>query len=203
MPLLAGLIKWKKIDNSYRPLFIAFAGLLLNETFRYILIRNGIGERSIASYNYFVLVLMWLYIWQFASWKVISYQWLWAIGGTLTLLWFADYFVLDGWMIHVRRLWFRIAFALALVILAIQCINGLIVAERENMLRNPKFLFCIGLIMYYTYRIFNDAFTLRGFSNEFLKQINDLNRYLVVVQYLIFLIAAICIPRKKNFLQLS
>lgn len=203
LPLLAGLIKWKKIDSSYHPIIIAFGGLLVNETLRFVLIRNGIGERSSASYNYFALLLMWMYTWQFASWRVISYGWMWVIGATLSLLWFADYFVINGWQIDVRRYWFRIAFALELVILSIQCANGLIVSEKDNMLRNPRFLFCLAFILYYTYRIFNDAFTLRGFSNAFLKQINDLNRYLVVVQYLIFLIAVLCIPRKKNFLRLS
>jgi hypothetical protein len=203
LPMLAGLAKWNKMEPAYKPVIIAFVGLFFNETLRYILINLGVGLRSIASYNYFVLALMWLYTWQFARWQVLSKNTHLILGGALTVLWVADYFLIDGWEIDHSRFWFRIGFALTMVVLSIQCINSLIVQHRQSLLLNARFLFCLGFLMYYTYRIFNDAFTLRGFSHEFLKQINDLNRYLVVLQYLVFLIAVVCIPRKKNFLQLS
>jgi len=83
--------------------------------------------------------------------------------------------------------------------LSVNSVNRQIVSEKKSLLQNSRFLICMGLIIYYTYRIIVDAFSIKGMSQPFLMQLSDFNRYLLVGLNILFALAALWIPAKKNY----
>jgi hypothetical protein len=153
------------------------------------------------TYNIAVPIVCTMYLWLFKGWGLFTGKRMALIilFALLMMMWVADHFLLNGYRLDKRTTYFRVCYSLTLVILSVNSINRLIVSEKKNLLQNSQFLICIGLVIYFTYRIIVDAFSLKGMSQPFLLQLGDFNRYLLVGLNLIFALAALWIPSKKNF----
>jgi hypothetical protein len=200
LPGLVGLFRWSKIDAGFRPFVIICLTISLNETVRFILINTG--RYDLTSYNIFLIITALLYVWMFERWGLFRNhpQRLYVIIGLLALFWIGEHFMVNGYQLHIRTPYIRMLFSMLQVFMAVSVVNGLIVSEKRSLLTNSRFLICAAIIIYYTYRILVDAFSLQGLSRPFLENMADFNRYLVQVMNLLFLIAAIWIPRKKSFI---
>jgi hypothetical protein len=201
--LLAGLVgvfKWPKISSDFRPFVLVCLTISCNEIIRFLLISQQ--RYDYVSYNLFILLTALLYIWMFFSWGLFRKpKWLLPLtAGLVTAWWVAEHFLIQGYQMEVRTPYFRMLFSLLQVVMSVVFVNGLIVSEKGSLIRNPKFLICAALIIYYTYRILVDAFGFQGLSKTFLANMGNFNRYLVQLMNLLFLIAALWIPRKKSFI---
>jgi hypothetical protein len=199
IPAIIGLVRYKKMDPTYHPFIWICCALTLNETIRYILIQNKVY--TFTSYNIALPIICFLYIYQFKRWGLFRHRARLPliIAGLMLTIWVADHFLINGNLLKTRTYYFRVCYSLLLVLMSVSTINHLIVSEKKNLLLNPKFLICICLMVYYTYRILVDAFSLNNMSEAFLRQLGDFNRYLLIGLNLIFALAALWIPRKKNF----
>jgi hypothetical protein len=195
---VTGILKWNKIRKEDRPIIIGWWIIVVNETVRFILLCNN--NKTLIPYNTYVLPLMWVYVWQFQQWKVLTTKLAWLIIATLTMLWVAVYFVVDGYNWGGRQNIYKLCLSLTLVILSVASLNVQIITEKKSLIKSHRFLICLGITIYYTYRVFVDVFFLKKLSPEFLISIGNLNRYLIQVYYLLLLLAAIWIPRRKNFI---
>ena len=155
---------------------------------------------TFVSYNIVIILVCGLYLLLFKSWGLFAgKKYLPAIlFGVLFAIWIADHFLINGYRLNVRTAYFRVCYSLTLVILSVSSINRLIISEKKSLLANSRFLICIALVIYFTYRIIVDAFSLKGMSQNFLLQLGDFSRYLLVGLNLIFALAALWIPAKKN-----
>ncbi|HMP94944.1 MAG TPA: hypothetical protein PKD90_18840 [Phnomibacter sp.] len=197
---ITGAVKWKGMEPTYRPFVILCFAIALNEVVRYVLILQGCT--NLVSYNLFLLLISWLYLWMYRQWGVFSnhprhYS---IILAAMVAGWVLEHLVLQGNQLPVRTPYYRLGFAMLQVMLAVVLINQLIVTERRSLLTNPKFMAGVAIIIYFTYRILVDAFSLQGYSKPFLASISNLNRYLVQAMNILFFIAALWIPRKKKFI---
>jgi hypothetical protein len=199
VPAIIGLFRYKNIDKRYRPFIWICCLYTLNEIFMFVLIRQHIY--TFVSYNIVVPVVCSLYLLLFKGWGLFAGKKFWLVGifVMLMLIWITDHFLIDGYRLNVRTHYFRVCFSLTLVLMAVHTINRLIVTEKSNLVYNSRFLICISLVVYYTYRILLDAFSLKGMSEHFLMQLGDFNRYLLISLNLIFGLAALWIPVKKNY----
>lgn len=195
---VTGAIKWKKIDPSNRPVILAWWTVVVTETAQFVAISLGAYQNPI--YNIYVLPLFAFFLYQFKEWGVINMRWATILFVSLLLVWVADFFIIDGYRFTTRRNLYRLCFNLVIVVLSVTSINKQIMSERKVLLTNHRFLICIGLTVYYTYRVLVDAFWLQGFSNEFVTYLSSFNRYLLQFYYLILFLAALWIPRKKNYI---
>lgn len=195
---ITGAIKWRVIDADNRPIIAAWWVVVCTEVLRFITIYYKLYSFTI--YNLYILPLLFFLLLQFFRWHVISRSAMFIIMGTILCIWVADMFFIDGYQLPNRRFIHRICLNLTIVILAVTSINKQIMSVRQSLLTNHRFLICVGLTIYYTYRVLVDAFSLRGFSNEFVTNLSSFNRYLLQFYYLILFLAALWIPRKKNFI---
>lgn len=195
---MVGLLKWRKIRKEDRPIIIGWWLVIAVETIRFISI--WLNKATLIPYNIYVLPLMWLYVWQFHQWKVIPAKFTGLLIGALSLLWFMVYFVIDGYSLNKLHYTYRLALSFTLVVLSVTSLNIQIIDEKRSLIKNYRFLICLGITMYYTYRVLVDIFTLSELSREFMLSISTFNRYLIQFYYLLLFLAALWIPRKKNFL---
>jgi hypothetical protein len=198
---VTGLLKWGKIRNEDKPIIVGWWLVIINETVRFITILLDVS--TLATYNTYILPLMWLYIWQFRQWKVILPKFTWALMLALSLLWFMDYFVMDGYHFEEMRYRYRLALSLTFVVLSVTSMNMQIIKERGSLIKNHRFLICLGITIFYTYRVFVDVFFLKELSVEFKMSMGKFNSFLLQIYYLLLFLAALWIPRKKNFLRQS
>ena len=133
-----GVIRFKKINKSYYPFIYLCWLAVLVEIMSYLVIRAGLLTQL--SSNVYILLEALLLVWQFRLWGSFErrprmYPILMA---GFVIFWIIDSFIITG--IHNTSSYSRIAFSLALVIIAIDQINRMIVRERKSFLTNAKFL---------------------------------------------------------------
>lgn len=194
-----GLIRFRKILPSYQP-FIYFTWLsLLNDTIS--LVVNEVFRNNSINGNVYVLLEAFLFLWLFCNWNILdSKSWTFRLlAVTLVLIWIYDNFIWHN-IRNVNSL-FRICYAFVLIFLAINQLNKLIVGERSNLWRNSKFLICIGICIFYSYKASIEVFyliKLKASDNFY----NYIFLILVIVNLfvnLIYGLAALWIPTKQKF----
>lgn len=195
---VTGLLKWKSIRKEDKPIIVAWWLVIANETIRFVTIWQN--NATLIPYNIYILPLMWLYVWQFHKWNVIPAKFTGFLIGALSLLWFMVYFVIDGYSLDKTHYVYRLALSLTLVVLSVTSINIQIIKEKRSLIKNYRFLICLGITIFYTYRVFVDVFFLKELSTEFRVSLGKLNTNLLQLYYLLLFLAALWIPRKKNFI---
>lgn len=84
-----------------------------------------------------------------------------------------------------------ITYSFCIVLLSIRAINNLLFTERV-LLKNPTFLICIGLIIFFTYEIMERSFRIYGLKNSTAFQ-HNVQGILILVNLLSNLIYALAV----------
>jgi hypothetical protein len=195
---IIGLVRFRKILSSYRPFIFIVWIAFLNEIVSALVIRFT-GSNTING-NIYVLMESLLFVWLFSNWGAMQKR-KWFIPTILILLtciWIYNSFIL--YSITEYSPIFRIFSSFILIFLSIDQINKLIVQELGNILHNPKFLVCIGVIIYHTYRAIMEIFFLKvGTSANFVGHIFSILDYVNLLVNLIFALAVLWIPTRQKF----
>ncbi|HEX3025513.1 MAG TPA: hypothetical protein VHP12_09895 [Chitinophagaceae bacterium] len=193
------LMRYTVILKTYRP-FIWLVWLsLLNELLSSVLIHYRISNAC--NNNCFILIEWWLYIALFIRWQPGRKSRLFytATGCTLTAVWLYD----NVWYGSIWRFnsWFRIGYSFVLVLMAINQMNALIVAERKNILNDARFLISAGIIVYFCYKAIVEIWYLLHLyeSKEFETALFIIPVIVNVLSNSIYTIASLCLPRKQKF----
>ncbi|MBC7828225.1 MAG: hypothetical protein H7122_10805 [Chitinophagaceae bacterium] len=199
LAMIIGLVRFRKIIRTYRPfiliLILSFVGELLNTLLSYYFRNNALSA------NIYVLVECYLWLWQFYWWgafKKKPYK-VWLLVSVLTIIWMLE-------NILMQKIWtfssiFRISYAFVLIFLCIDQLNDMIVNERKALLRSSRFLICLGVVFFYSYKIMVEAFylfelTLSGAFHSYLYYILV---YMNLFVNLVFALAALWIPTRQRF----
>jgi hypothetical protein len=192
-----GLIRYKKILTSYQP-FVYFAWLsVINDLLSAMLV--AMMHTNPVNGNIYVLCEAFLFLWLFRNWGILKDRAMAYIAVLLSLIWIYDNFI---WH-QITRLnsLFRISYSFVLIFLAINQLNKLIVGERGILLRNTKFLICIGICIFYSYKASIEVFYLIELqaSNNFYSNIFLIHIIVNLFVNLIYGLAALWIPTKQKF----
>jgi hypothetical protein len=197
-----GVIRFRVIQNSYYPLiYICWAALITEIVASFVQESSGTLWPS----NVYVLLEGLLFAWQFRKWGLFQRRpyLFYIIQSAITTLWFVDNFILHT--IHELSSIYRISYSVLLVILAIDQINKLIVHERRRFVTNAKFLLCIGVIFFFSYKFTLETFYLYALEKsqnfEFVISIFAIQKYVNLFANLLYAYVILWIPRKKIFLQ--
>jgi hypothetical protein len=200
MPLIAGVIRFRKLPVSYYPLiYLLFIGTV-NEFVSYIFFYNS--SNAVPVNIYFLLEFL-LFSWQFRSWKNIltKNKWYHALLIIMVLLWIFENVVLGR--IIVFSPIFQVSYSLVLVLLAVNQLNWLVVNEQGNIIADARFIICIAVIIYFSYKVLTEIFYHYAPSNLMKNNIFDVQSYCNVGYNVLLTIAILCIPTKSNFIRLS
>jgi len=199
--VLIGIIRFKKIDASYYPFIYDITIVFFIEIIAQVLTQRGSIKLFMIIINTFSLVDFFLFTWLFHNWRLFNRnrRTFISILITFVLIWIGTTFI-DG---PFSSNWtFRIIYSFTLIFFSVSAFNKVVVHDRTPIFRNPKFWICLGIIIFYTLFILicatKGVFRER-ISTEFRKGIQEINVYSNLLVNLLYAVAALWIPRKKNF----
>ncbi|MHA4810889.1 hypothetical protein ACX0G9_22470 [Flavitalea flava] len=200
LPLFAGLIRWRRLDKNYQP----FLGLLvigfITEIISFALIR-GYHTSNLIPLNCYALVEWSLIAWQFHVWGFLRQRksFFYVLLAFTTLFWITENLILG--FINQIVPYFRFLYFFLIVILSVNKINFMITHDNRNLFRNPKFLICIGFIIYFLFMIvYFWAYQVSLFGkSEITNVIIFLMAYVNVLTNIIYAIAFLLIPAPQKF----
>jgi hypothetical protein len=196
---LIGIFRFAQIGDIYRPfiylIWVGFVTEVVSIYFAYVYHNNliiGAIYRLCES-----LLLLWFFN-RLGVFKKFGKA-LYALVCLFVVLWLADNFFSSHLNVKLT-FYFDIVYAFSVVILSIRAINDLLFTEKE-LLKNPTFLICIGLIIYFTYKIIERMFSLYGLKESFYFRMN-VQAIMVITNCLtnlIFALAVFSMRRRKAF----
>ncbi|MFI5152815.1 MAG: hypothetical protein ACHQET_05735 [Chitinophagales bacterium] len=201
IPLIIGLIRFRDLKPEYLPFFWTLVAGLITEIVSFILINRFHYSNAIPT-NLYVLAEWTLLVYQFRIWGTLKknnngYFWMLIVP---TLIWFVENLVFGKIMAFSP--YFRMLYAFLLVLLSITEINYKITHENKQLYRSPKFILCIGLILFFVYQILYEwayQLSLIEEPTRISGIISSLFAYIDAIANIIFGIAFWVIPAQKNY----
>lgn len=198
LPTVASMVRYKKLPDTYRPLvYMLVLGLLTEITIFFLFSQSS----SALPTNIYYLTEAILLMWQFRCWNQILKK-----NSAMLLLialfisvWILDYFVFGSLLSY--RLWFQLLSSLTLILMAINQMNYLIENDRRTLTKNPIFLICAGIIVFFSYKIMAEVFFHYAPEMTIKRNIFVIEAYLNVLYNILLFIAVLCITPKKVFTQ--
>lgn len=198
LPLIAGIIRFKKISESYYPLLVLLAIGLANELICYFLFSD---KSNAIPTNIYYLIEALMLVWQFRSWRNVLkdkrvYQ---SLQTALVIAWVIDKIVLKN--LHQFTLYFTVLSSLIIVLLSVNQLNWLITNDRKKLIRNPIFIICNAIVFYFSYQVMAEVFYYFAPEQTLKKDIFGILVYVNLAYNIFLFIAILCIPPKRTFLK--
>ena len=202
---LLGVIRFRKMDPAYHP-FVYYAILSLTvEIIVYILLSRNMQYAVGTIYNIFAFV-------EFYILMVLLYNW----GLFKRNRRFFNYIILFFFLLSIATLNFRgvekinyfsqIVNSFALIFFSISAFNKMIQNERKNIFKNAKFWICIGIVIYYTcfILVYTEKISFLNLhpSKNFDYKVWQITAYANLLVNLLYAVAMLWVPRKKNIITL-
>ena len=193
-------IRFGKINSTYYPFLICISLALLNETICGLVADSAYNFNI--NNNIYVLLESLLILWQFRNWgSFINKKYLFfSIAFIFLLVWVVENFIVGN--LEQVASYFRVVYSFILVLLAINQINKIIIRERKNILTNPIFLICVGVVCYYTYKVLVELFWVYGLPErkEFKINLYLIHAWLNLFSNLIYAFAVLWMQKRQRFL---
>jgi hypothetical protein len=142
-----------------------------------------------------MVILYQFYVWGFLKRKHILFIVL--VIGTGTL-WITENLIFNK--MEAFSPVFRVSYAFIVVLLSINEINFMIVRDNKNLLKNSRFLVCLGFITFFIYQIIYEASYFVGVeSSALLLKIVSMFNYINAFVNLIYATAVLYIPVKEQY----
>jgi len=205
LPIIVGLIRLNRIDKSYQPFYILLWIGFVTEVISFVLIK-GFHAYNAIPINIYTLLEWTLIAWQFHVWGFLKQRprIFYGFLGLATLFWITVNLVYG--QITAFSPYFRIFYYCTIVLLSIRTINFMITHENRNLFRNPRFLICIGFIIYFFYMIlYYWASTVSNTNNHTVTTTVTMTRIFYLMAYInaltnaIYAIALLLLPARVKF----
>jgi hypothetical protein len=196
---IIGAIKFSQIQNVYRPfIYIIWIGCIadiLSIYFAYTY-RNNLAVGAIYRLCE-SLFLLWFFnrLNVFKGHNKVMY----LLISIFITIWMADNFLSSHINLRITY-YFDMVYALSIVLLSISAINDLLFTEKE-LLKNPTFLICTGLIIYFTYKVIERLFGLFGLKNsmDFRLSVQTILMIVNCLTNLIYALAVVWMRKRQPF----
>jgi hypothetical protein len=199
---IAGIIaifRFAQIGDIYRPfvylIWIACITEVLNIYFAYRY-HNNVVIMTIYGFCESLLLL-----WFFSRLGIFKRQkkLLYFLIAFFLIIWFSENFLGKHFGSRIS-FYFDIVYAFLVVLFSIRAINDLLFTEKE-LLKNPVFLICIGLIIFFTYQIVQRMFGLFGLrdSIDFRRSVQRILSVINCLSNLIYALAVLWMRKRKPF----
>ena len=201
LPIIIGLIRFKTIRVEYQPFFWLLVMAFFSELVSFVVIKNYISN-AIPT-NIFVLAEWLLLAYQFHAWGFLKKEkkFFYAVCAFPVLVWIVENIIFRK--ITVFSPYFRILYAFLITLMSITEINYKITHDNKNLFRSPRFLICIGLILFFVYQILYEwayQVSIIKSPTNFTITINSLFSYMDALTNIIFGIAFLVTPRQRQFI---
>ena len=193
LPLSVSLINIKQIPASYYPIVALLSLGFINEIINFLFF----AESNAVPMNTYNLLEYLLYCIQFYLWRNIFKRKIsfYLLAGGMLIFWLTDEIILGK--ITTYFSFFLIIYPFVLVLLAVNQLNYLVANEHSNIIKNPIFIFCIAIIIFYCYRILSEVFYHYAKDNELAANIFGIQMYVNVLFNILLTLVVLCIPKKR------
>jgi hypothetical protein len=199
---IIGIVRFRDAASNFRPfIYLIWAGAL-NEVLSVALLSAGL--HTAVNNNIYVLAEALLILWFIKKTDVFTSSALFTVLAiSFLLFWVVENIFITG----IGRIssYFRIYYSFVVVMLSISVVNHVLITVRENPLHMPLFLICLGFIIFFTYKILVETFWVYGLndSKDFRSNVYTILLYLNLFVNLLFALAMLWIPKKREYIQLS
>jgi hypothetical protein len=200
LPLIAGLVRFRRIGKSYQPFFTLLVTGVVTELVNGYVVYVTHTSNAVVS-NTYILVEWILILWQFRVWGFLQARKnvYYAVLAISCSIWITENLVLH----HLGGFspYFRFLYSFFIVLLSVNKINFMITHDNRNLLRHPGFLICIAFIIYFIYKIIYEwAYQSSLFgATEITTKIIMLDGYINALTNIIFAVALLKIPAPEKF----
>lgn len=199
---ILGIVRFRKIDKSYYPFVYNVTLAFIVE----IIVRIFTKTRNIEAFgitlSLYSLVDFILFAWLFHNWGLFNRNK--TVFASLIGLFSAGWLtfvIINGFLLE--NFYYLILYSFALIFFSVTTFNKVVVHERGSILRNAKFLICLGIIIFYTFFVVLCAFQLSFFSHSIgpalRRNVFQINVYSNLLVNLLYALAVVWIPKNKNF----
>ena len=202
---ILGVIRFRKMDTAYHP-FIYYTWLsLMIEIAVFVLLSFEMDDSVGVLLNISALTEFYLLASLFLNWGLFkrNKKFFYATIAFFFLLYFSTIFE-RGY--NKRNHLGSIANSFGLIFFSISAFNTMILNERINIFKNAKFWICIGIVIFYTCSILVStgrvSFVKQHLSQDFIDSVWQIKAYSNLLVNLLYAVAVIWIPRKKNIITL-
>jgi hypothetical protein len=197
--VVIGWARFTKTDPAFFPFLLYLSLGFINELTGIIVVYRG--YTNIISYNVFGLIESILLTWQFLRWGLFGHnKWLYYfLQAGFVVLWSAESFLLS---VQTFNSYFIIAHSFLIVMMSITTINMVVLKESTSLLKQPVFLLCLALILFFTYAILVESFWIVGLSNQktFRLKIYEILSYINLLSNLLFAFAFLWVPMRLQYI---
>lgn len=204
--VLIGIVRFRKIDPAYYPFVYNVSAALIVELVTRYFMKTGQPEAFEVALNIYSFLDFYFYLWLFHNWGLFNKNKSVFIALSLTffIVWLTNNALVTGFI--RPNFYFFILYSFALIFFSVTAFNKAVVNERISIFRNAKFWICLGIIIFYSFFVVACATSLTLFredvSREFRRGLQAINVFSNLLVNLLYAVAAIWIPRKKNFTSL-
>lgn len=196
---IIGIFKFAQIRNEYRPfIYLIWIGCLNESISVYLALNHHYNFVNSVIYDLCESLLL---LWFFKN--------LGAFKGKKAILYFLAALFISVWVLEIFfenqfgtsfTYYFNLVYFFSVVVLSIRVINDLLFTERE-LLKNPIFLICIGLILFFTYGIIDRMFRLYGLkeSKTFRQNVQAILMIINLLCNLVYALAVLWMRKRQAF----
>ncbi|MBS1917612.1 MAG: hypothetical protein JST87_15185 [Bacteroidetes bacterium] len=199
-PAIAGVLRFKKIDVSYRPFLIYCFVSLFNELLFGFVIRNSSKSLVTLDWNIFNIFEAIILLIQFQRWgRFDTNKKIFPALIIITILgWAAECFLVHT--IFYFNAVFLIIYSFVLVLLSVQTINHIIVNDRgKYLVKNATFIICTAMVIFFIYNIFVFTLLAKGINvnnKAMMSQVFQIRVYVNALTNLLYGVG-VCFMQKK------
>ncbi len=158
------------------------------------------GQHSAVYANFYVLVEFPVFLWIYYTWSsrknLLLFILLFVVG---LFVWIYDNFIFSS--ITITTSVYRIYYSMVLVLCSINQTNKILFSDHGSLWKNTIFMVSTISIVYYSFRVFIESMFLfqAEMSNEFMGQVFMIMIIVNFFAHLVYTLAVLCIPARKEF----
>lgn len=204
--VIIGIVRFRRIDPSYYPFIFNAIAALTVEILNRILTTTGHPHAFTFALNVFSYIDFYLFLWLFHNWGLFNRKksTFIAIASVFFIIWVISNAIFTGFI--RGNSFFYIVYSFALIFFSVNAFNKMVVHERKSIFKSPKFWICLGVVIFYSFFIVLASTSLSRFkqnlSIEFRSGLWSINVYSNLLVNILYAVAVIWVPRKKNFTSL-
>ena len=190
-PIIAGIVRFKTIPKTYYPLFyLLLAGLIVE-------LISFKSKNNAAVANLYVLAEFITFCWLFYNLRQVlnKKKWFYVLTISFALLWIVE--CVFQLKLTSFDIYYRILYPFALVLLAVNQLNYLIINERDEIVLNPLFILCCAMIIYFSYKCLIEIFYRYASDTKMGNSIFSIHVYVNVLFNILLTLVVICLPKKR------
>jgi hypothetical protein len=205
LAVIIGIVRFRKIDRAYYPFIYYISLMLVVEIVVKLLSETGSNDAIRTMMNIYTLVEFSLLAWLFHAWGLFNRNKTFFIVMMCVffLAWIFTTIIIES-VIYGNNFYFRVLYSFALVLFAVSTFNKMVVNHRGSIFQNAQFWICLGIIIFFTFFLLNNATKLslvrHNISSDFKQNLQKIIVFSNLLVNFLYVVAVLWIPRKKNFM---